>query len=78
MNILSGESISKLTCAKALTQKDIDTMGLTEGEASELKPGWYWISSWPAFEKGSILVIFTPFAHPENDLAVFFKVQEVL
>jgi hypothetical protein len=67
-----------LTYARALTQTDIDNMGLPKNEISELKPGWYWISSWPAFELGKILVIFTPFANPENDVAIFFKAQEIL
>ena len=62
-----------LTYAKALTQNDIDRIGIAEHEADALKPGWYWISGEIAFETGMMLVTFTPFTSSDNDVIVVFS-----
>ena len=63
------------TWAENVTWENIDQLPLPYKD--QVKPGWHWVTCWPAFDPNTCLVIFTPFSNPSEEVAVFLRNPEV-
>jgi len=63
------------TWQEDITQENIDQLPVPYN--CQLKPGWHWVTAWPAFDPKTALIIFSPVDRPDEEVAIWLRNPEV-